>query len=61
VYETGMEGETAAYMLMEKVKLNFDDAFHYYLAKKLGVEAIISYDRHFDRVDVERKEPSDFL
>jgi len=56
-----MEGETAAYMLMEKVKLNFDDAFHYYLAKKLGVEAIISYDRHFDRVDVERKEPSDFL
>jgi predicted nucleic acid-binding protein len=33
----------------------------YYLAKKLGVEAIVSYDKHFDVVDIRRKEPSGFL
>ncbi|MGQ9726615.1 MAG: type II toxin-antitoxin system VapC family toxin, partial [Candidatus Bathycorpusculaceae bacterium] len=48
VYETGVEEEMAASMLMDKVKLDFDDAVQYYLAKKLGVEAIVSYDRHFD-------------
>jgi predicted nucleic acid-binding protein len=61
VCETGVEEEMAASMLMDKVKLDFDDSVQYYLAKKLGVEAIVSYDRHFDRVDVKRKEPSDFL
>jgi len=61
VYETGIEDEMAASMLMDKVKLDFDDALHYYLAKKLGVKAIVSYDKHFDKVDVKRKEPSDFL
>ncbi len=61
VYETGVEDEMAASMLMDKVKLDFDDALQYYLAKKLGVEAIVSYDKHFDTVDIRRKEPSDFL
>lgn len=61
VYETSVEEEVAAAMLMDKVKLDFDDAVHYYLAKKLGVEAIVSYDRHFDTVDIKRKEPSEFL
>lgn len=61
VYETGVEEEMAASMLMDKVKLDFDDAVQYYLAKKLGVEAIVSYDKHFDKADIERKEPSDFL
>ena len=61
VYETGVEDEMAASMLMDKVKLDFDDAVQYYLAKKLGVEAIVSYDRHFDNLDIKRKEPSDFL
>ena len=61
VYETGVEEEMAAAMLMDKVKLDFDDAVQYYLAKKLGVEAIVSYDRHFDTVDIKRKEPSEFL
>ena len=51
----------AASMLMESIGLDFDDSLHYYVAKKLGVEAIISFDKHFDRVDLVRKEPSDFL
>mgnify|MGYP000508603677 CR=1 FL=1 len=61
VYETSMEDEMAASMLMDKVKLDFDDAVQYYLAKKLGVKAIVSYDKHFDKVDIKRKEPSEFL
>lgn len=52
VYETSAEEEMAAALLMDKVKLDFDDTAQYYLAKKLGVEAIVSYDKHFDAVDV---------
>ncbi|MEM2882009.1 MAG: PIN domain-containing protein [Candidatus Bathyarchaeia archaeon] len=61
VYETSIEEEMAASILMEKIKLDFDDAIQYYLAKNLGVEAIVSYDGHFDAVDIKRKEPSEFL
>ncbi len=61
VYETSLEDEMAVSMLMGKVRLDFDDALQYYVAKKLGVEALVSYDKHFDKVDVERKEPSAFL
>jgi predicted nucleic acid-binding protein len=32
VYETSLEDEMAASMLMDKVRLDFDDALHYYLA-----------------------------
>ncbi|MEM2902731.1 MAG: PIN domain-containing protein [Candidatus Bathyarchaeia archaeon] len=56
-----MEEETAASMLMDKMKLDFDDALQYFVAKKLGVEVVVSFDRHFDKTDVERKEPRDFL
>ena len=61
VYETSLEDEMAVSMLMDKVKLDFDDALQYYVAKKLGVEAIVSYDKHFDVTDIPRKEPSAFL
>lgn len=61
VYETSLEDEMAVSMLMDKVKLDFDDALQYYLAKKLGVEAIVSYDRHFDKTDIKRREPSEYI
>ncbi|MBS7645774.1 MAG: PIN domain-containing protein [Candidatus Bathyarchaeia archaeon] len=61
IYETSLEDELASSMLMNSVKLDFGDALQYYVAKKLGVEAIISYDRHFDKLDVTRKEPADLL
>ncbi|MEM2534154.1 MAG: PIN domain-containing protein [Candidatus Nezhaarchaeales archaeon] len=35
VYETSIEEEIAASMLMDKVKLDFNDAIQYYLAKKI--------------------------
>jgi len=61
VYETSMEDEIAASMLMKKIKLDFDDSLQYYVAKKLGVKAVVSYDKHFDETDLLRKEPSDFI
>jgi len=61
VYETSIEEEMAVAMLMNKINLDFDDALQYFIAKKLGVEAIVSYDKHFDKVDIKRKEPTDFL
>jgi len=60
VYDTSTEDEMAASMLMDKIKLDFDDAVHYYLAKKLGVEAVVSYDKHFDKTDLKRKELRNF-
>lgn len=59
IYETSIEDEIAASMLMKKNGLDFDDSLQYYIAKKLGVEFIVSYDRHFDKTDLPRKEPSD--
>ena len=56
-----MDDEIAASMLMKKLKLDFDDSLQYYVAKKLGVKAIVSYDKHFDKTDIQRKEPSDFI
>ncbi|MEM3083759.1 MAG: PIN domain-containing protein [Nitrososphaerales archaeon] len=61
VYETSLDDEIAVAMTMNKRRLDFDDALQYYVAKKLGVEAIISYDKHFDGLDVPRKEPADMI
>ena len=41
-----MEDEMVASMLMDKIGLDFDDSLQYCVAKKLGVESIISYDKH---------------
>ena len=46
---------------MEKIGLDFDDTLQYYVAKKLGVDALVSFDKHFDKVDIRRLEPRDLL
>lgn len=58
VFETGVAEEISAAMLTKRESLDFDDALQYYVAKRLGVEAIVSYDKHFDKLDVPRIEPS---
>jgi predicted nucleic acid-binding protein len=58
VFETGVADEMSAAMLTKRKSLDFDDALQYYVAKRLGVEAIVSYDKHFDKLDVPRTEPS---
>jgi predicted nucleic acid-binding protein len=47
--------------LMKDLGRDFDDALQYYVAKKLGANAIISFDKHFDGLDVPRLEPKDAI
>lgn len=61
VYETSLDDEIAVSMTMNKLGLDFDDALQYYVAEKLGVKAIISYDKHLDGFGVPRKEPSEMI
>ncbi len=60
VYETSTTDETAASLLSEKIGRDFDDSLQYYVAKKLGAESIVSLDRHFDGLDIPRREPREF-
>lgn len=61
VFESGIADEMAAAMLTRRRSLDFDDALQYYVAKRLGVEAIVSYDKHFDELDIPRTEPSQLV
>jgi uncharacterized protein len=61
VFETGVAEEISAAMLTKRGSLDFDDALQYYVAKRLGVEAIVSYDKHLDKLDVPRIEPSQLI
>jgi len=58
VHDTTVTDEIAASLLAEKIRRDFDDALQYYVAKKLGAEAIVSFDRHFDGLDIPRTEPN---
>jgi predicted nucleic acid-binding protein len=61
VFETGVSDEMSAAMLTKGKSLDFDDALQYYVAKRLGAEAIVSYDKHFDKLDLPRTEPSQLI
>lgn len=61
VYDTDTQEEKEAAELAGKTGLDFDDAMQYSVAKRLGAEALVSFDRHFDRLDVKRVEPSELL
>ncbi len=51
-----LEEEQAAAEVAEKIGLDFDDGLHYYFAKKKDIP-IISFDRDFDKTDLQRLEP----
>lgn len=57
LHDTGIQEESSAAMMAKLVGLDFDDALQYYVAKRLGAEAIVSYDKHFDGLDIPRVEP----
>ncbi|MEK7673515.1 MAG: PIN domain-containing protein [Patescibacteria group bacterium] len=44
----------------QKIKLDFEDGLHYYLAKKKNL-TFISYDSDFDKTDLKRLTPSQAL
>ena len=57
VYETSVSEEAAVGLITLERKLDFDDALQYYVARKIGAESIVSFDRHLDGLDVPRLEP----
>jgi predicted nucleic acid-binding protein len=61
LYDSDISDETAAGLMAEKIHRDFDDSLQYYVAKKLGAESIVSFDRHFDGLDVPRVEPASAL
>ena len=61
IYDTNLSDEMAAALITQKIDLDFDDRLQYYVAKKLGVDALVSFDKHFDKVDIRRIEPRDLL
>jgi len=40
--------------------LTFDDALHYYVAKRFNL-TLVSFDKDFDRTDMKRKEPREII
>lgn len=61
IIDTGISEEISAAMLAERISLDFDDALQYYAARRYGAEAIVSFDEHFDSLDVPRVEPSELV
>jgi predicted nucleic acid-binding protein len=56
---TAEEAEVAT--LAKSIGRDYDDAMQYFVAKRVGAEAIVSFDRHFDGLDIRRVEPSELL
>ena len=58
--DTSIEDELHILNLAKEFKLDFDDAFEFYLCRKFNLE-IISYDKHFDNLPVKRIESDDLV
>ncbi len=58
VYDTNTSDEIAIALLMKEVKLDFDDTLQFYVAKRIGAQGIVSFDKDFDKVDINRLEPA---
>jgi predicted nucleic acid-binding protein len=61
VYDTTLADERSVAILSGKIGLDFDDSIQFYIAKLTGSSAIISFDRHFDGLEIPRREPSEML
>lgn len=61
VYDSSITDELSVAILSEKIKRDFDDTLQYFIAEKIGAEGIVSFDRHFDGLDIPRLEPSEIL
>ncbi len=53
--------EFAAIDVAEKFGLDFDDALQLALARLVGADAIVSFDRDFDKTPLKRVEPATLL
>lgn len=57
VYPTDLTSEIKATELAAQNKLDMDDAIQYAIALDANVEAIVSFDKHFNNLNIPRKEP----
>lgn len=61
VYDTTISDEQSIAILSGKIGLTFDDSVQFYVAKQTASSAIVSYDRHFDKLDIPRTEPPQIM
>ena len=61
VFHTNLAVEVEAVERALEGKLDMDDAIQYSSAVAAGVKCIISYDKHFDGLDIPRKTPEEVL
>jgi predicted nucleic acid-binding protein len=61
VSETGIAEEASIALLAGKMGKDFDDALQYFVARREGASAIVSFDRHFDGLDLPRLTPKEAL
>ena len=61
VFDTTLSDEQSIAVLSEKLGLDFDDSVQFYVAKRTNSSAIVSFDKHFDRCDIPRREPFQIL
>ena len=60
VYTLSILDRISATRWMDKLNLDLDDAIAYHVMKRLNIDKIVSYDRHFDSIkDITRLEPSE--
>jgi len=57
VYTTTLADELRAVELSGKGVLDIDDAVQYSAALALGAKGVVSFDKHFDGLDIPRLEP----
>jgi len=60
IYSTTPEDEIEICKIAEKFNLTFDDALHYYVAKRFNL-TLVSFDKDFDKTDMKRKEPREII
>jgi predicted nucleic acid-binding protein len=58
IVDLSLEEEIIASEQAIKLNLDFDDGLQYYYANKAGIK-IISFDKDFDKTNIQRIEPKD--
>jgi predicted nucleic acid-binding protein len=59
IYPTNLQNEIKATELASENKLDMDNAIQYAVALEANVEAIVSFDKHFNNLKIQRKEPNE--
>ncbi len=61
IYDTSIGCEVRAVDLAEETGLDMDDAIQYSVALAVNAEAIVSFDKDFNNLNIPRKEPREIL